>query len=287
MSVKLQPAELGDVEETLLIPLYMRAKETLRPDAICGDPKAVQVVSRLDYDFSRFDEQGESMQLDIAVRTEILDEAVCDMLSHSPDAVVVNLGAGLDGRFQRLDNGRVTWFELDLPEVIALRRRFYRESLRNPFVPMSVLDERWFDAIDRAPEQPILVIAEGLLPYLRPDAVQALFDCIAQCFPGADFLFQSISPALVRQEQHVPAVNQTRAKFQWGIGSGREIAERDSRYEFLAEWHYIDRHADRWEPVLRRWWYLPDLRQQMRQIMKISHLRVRRRQLSEGRTELY
>jgi O-methyltransferase involved in polyketide biosynthesis len=268
-------SDLGAVEETLLIPLYMRARETLREGAICSDPHAVQIVRRLDYDFGRFDRHGESMQLDVAVRTEILDQVVSDFLDRFPECLVVNLGAGLDARFQRLDNGKVVWFDIDLPNVIGLRRAFYRESLRNPFVPASVLDDTWLANLDRVPEQPVLLLAEGLLPYLEPDAAWGLFDRVADHLPGAHFVFQSISPGLVHQEQHVPAVNQTEASFEWGIHTGREVAERDARYEFLDEWAYIDRHQERWQPVLRRWWYVAGLQHQMREIMKISHVRVR------------
>jgi methyltransferase (TIGR00027 family) len=272
-----ETVELGAVQETLLIPLYMRAKETARSDAICRDPKAQQIVGRIGgYDFSRFDRHGESMQLDIAVRTEILDEVVGDFLSRFPESIVVNLGAGLDGRFQRLDNGRVVWFELDLPDVIAFRRTFYRESLRNPFLALSVLDDAWMDRLDRGAETPLLLLAEGLLPYLDASAVWGLFDRVAERLSGAEFAFQSISPDLIHQEHFVPAVNQTKASFEWGIRSGQEVVDRDARYTLVGEWSYLDRHPDRWEPILRRWWYVANLHQQMREIMKVTHLRLQR-----------
>jgi methyltransferase (TIGR00027 family) len=269
--------DFGAVQETLLIPLYMRAKETSRPDGICRDYKAVQIIRLINYDFGKFDEQGASIQLDIAVRTEIMDEVVAGFVSHHPDGLVANLGAGLDARFYRLDNGRVVWVELDLPEVIDLRRKFFRESLRNPFLPRSVLEEGWLEDLCRRKDQPMLLLAEGLLPYLPPDAVWQLFDRIAERLPGADVVFQSISPDLIHQQHLVPAVNQTRATFEWGICSGREVVERDERYELVGEWSYLDRHPERWEEVLRRWWFAGDIREQMRKLMHVTHLRVHRR----------
>ena len=107
-------------------------------------------------------------QLDTAVRTEIFDEGVRSFLAAHPKPTVVTLGAGLDGRFWRLDDGRVRWFDLDLPEVIALRRRFYGESPRNRFLAKSILDFTWM----KQPIVPetggqVLILAEGLLHYFE------------------------------------------------------------------------------------------------------------------------
>jgi methyltransferase (TIGR00027 family) len=263
------------VEETLLIPLIMRARETARPDAICRDHKAVQIVQQLDGAGAKFERAGQSMQLDIAVRTEIIDEVVSDFLSRHRDALVVNLGAGLDARYTRLDEGSVVWIDLDLPAVISLRRRYFQENLRNPFIACSVFDQDWFDLLFRRRNQPLLLIAEGLLPYLPAEQVWELLARVAQRLPGAELVIQTISPELVHNERLVPAVNQTRATFEWGIESGQEIANRISSYELLGEWFSLDRHTKRWDDALRKWWYVPDIREQVRRTMKLSHLRVR------------
>ena len=97
------------------------------------DPKAVEILQSLDYDFSHLRRLW-MLQVDIAVRTEIIDEATCGFLAREPEAMVINLGAGLDGRFWRLDNGRLDWVDLDFPDVITLRRRFYEQSDRNRFI---------------------------------------------------------------------------------------------------------------------------------------------------------
>ncbi len=124
-----QKLKLGTVQETLLIPLYFRAKESERDDAICHDSRAQEIVANLDYDFAKFDSWW--LQNDVAIRTEIFDEVVQDFLDRHPQGTIVNLGAGLDGRFYRLDNGLVTWCDLDMPDSIELRSRFYPTSDRN------------------------------------------------------------------------------------------------------------------------------------------------------------
>ena len=124
--MKVNTGKIAGVPETLLIPLYCRAMETQRPDGIIKDGKAVEMVQSIDYDFSRFD-KARGSQVGVAIRTEILNEGVRAFTGKHPDATVVNLGAGLCTRFTRVDNGRVTWYELDLPEVIELRRKFFAE----------------------------------------------------------------------------------------------------------------------------------------------------------------
>ena len=106
--------QLGVVQETLLIPLYFRAKETQRWRGMCRDPWAVEIINSLDYDFRRFDSPW--LQMDVAIRTEIFDEQVQAFLARHAAPLVINLGAGLDGRFFRRLEGRVLWVCFDIPD---------------------------------------------------------------------------------------------------------------------------------------------------------------------------
>ena len=267
------PVELEGVPATLLIPLCMRAAETERASPIVRDPKAVEILKSLDYDFTHLRRQWMT-QVDVAVRTEILDKATTRFLAATPAATVVALGAGLDGRFWRVDNGQVTWFDLDLPEVIRLRRRYYAESERNRFLAKSILDFTWIDDVKIHAPQGALILAEGILPYFREDEVRRLFAAIAERLPGAEMLFQSTSPYALRRQRKSGIFRDFDAPFRWGIESGRQIEAWDPRYEFLEEWAFIDQHRSRW-----RWARyasrLPWVGGQLRAAMKITHLRFR------------
>ena len=116
---QIQP-DLGDVQETLLIPLYYRPCETHREDAIIRDDDAVRIIDGIDYDFSCFDE-AKYVYLDCVIRSEIFDERVKQFIQDNPQATIFNLGAGLDARFQRVDNGLIRWVDLDFPDVISIR----------------------------------------------------------------------------------------------------------------------------------------------------------------------
>jgi len=263
--------DLESVPETMLIPLYLRARESQRPDAIIRDPRAEEIVSAIDYDFTPCD-TGWRLQLDVAIRTELVDEQVRKFLDRHDKAIVVNLGAGLDGRFERLDNGRVRWFELDVPESIAVRRRFFEESERDRFIAKSMFDYSWIDDLGRADDEPVLIYAEGLVHYFEESQIKELFGQIADRLPGAELVFHSINPLLVNRHGLVHGVNKTTAEFKWGIWSGRQIEKWDPRYKLLNQWTFFDRHPARWRWV---WWLtrVPPLRQLAWGLLKLVHVR--------------
>ncbi|MEL6716449.1 MAG: class I SAM-dependent methyltransferase, partial [Planctomycetota bacterium] len=135
------PVVLGPTQETLLIPLLGRAEETRR-NGLIDDPIAVRIVDRLDYDFSKWD--GAPSLRGATIRTRIYDAQVQRFLDAHPEGTVVEIGAGLNTRFERLDNGRAHWVELDLPDTMALRRQFFQDHERRTMVAASVLDTDWF-----------------------------------------------------------------------------------------------------------------------------------------------
>ncbi len=266
-------SSLSGVPETLMIPLYMRAAETARADAIIRDAEAAEIVAATDYDFTDV-RRAWMTQVDVAVRTEILDEGVRAFLDRHRPAVVVSLGAGLDNRFARVDDGRVRWFDVDLPEVIDVRSRFFPETDRRRCIPRSLLDFAWIDEIHRQPDESVLVIAEGVLHYFPEADVRRLFAAIADRLPGAEILFHSTSPACVSYQPRTRLFRGFSAPFAWGIETGRELEAWDPRYEFIAEWAFVDRHRNRWR-WLRLAAALPIVGRELRATMKITHMRFR------------
>jgi O-methyltransferase involved in polyketide biosynthesis len=113
---------LEGVSETLLIPLYVRARESQRPDAMIKDDRAVAMVNQIECDFSKF-KMAKHDEVAVIMRMNKFDSQVRTFLKENPDGVVVHIGCGLDTRFERVDNGRVDWFDLDIPEVMAMRQK--------------------------------------------------------------------------------------------------------------------------------------------------------------------
>ena len=214
--------ELGPVQETLLIPLLARARETERPRGLLRDPQAVAIVRDLDYDFSKW-EGGRSLK-GAVLRACMFDGYVEDFLAAHPGGTVVEIGCGLDTRFDRLDNGRVRWFDLDLPDTIALRRRFFDDKPRRTMLAASVLDTGWMDQVEAA-GGPWMFVAEAVLIYLdAPDAQRAIVN-IAGRFPGARIAFDTTAARMVETQDRHDAMRHLRRESwcRWKCDEPEEI----------------------------------------------------------------
>lgn len=254
-----------------MIPLYFRALETSRGSGLIQDQKAVEIVNSLDYDFTKF-ERAWRLHTEVVVRTEVFDERVAEFLRRNPSAIVVNLGAGLDGRFGRLDNGQAVWFELDMPDSLALRELYLPPSPRNPYLAGSMLDFDWMEKLGRGPQQPVLLIAEGLFCYFDEADLRRLFTAIADRLPGAELLFQSVAPWIVGRQRAVAGLNQTRAALKWGVRHGGEVARWDSRITLIGEWYLVERHPRRWGWLRYAGW-IPPVGRMLREVWKITQVK--------------
>lgn len=242
--------KLKGIPETMLIPLWARAVETEQKKPIIKDYKAVEMVSRIDYDFSRFKKSWKS-QVGVSVRTMLLDNATIAFMQRNPGTVVINLGAGLDTRYERLKDEKIAfWYDLDMPEAIELRRKFLPEGERNKFIAKSFLDLSWMEDIDFADKR-VLIIAEGLLMYFSEEELSLLFKQVASRLSGAEMLFEMLAPFLVGKSKHHDSVSKmvSAAEFKWGLKNSIEIESWHKGIKFIEEWDYFDYHKDRWKWV--------------------------------------
>jgi O-methyltransferase involved in polyketide biosynthesis len=211
--------ELGDVGETLLIPLYARACDAAARRPVLGDRRARELVDAIDYDFTRF---GGSSLAGSVSRSSIFDGWVARFLREHPAGTVVELGTGLNTRFDRLDNGRVHWFDLDLPDAIALRRRFFSDSERCRMLAGSVVDTEWFDIVGTSPP-PYLFISEAALIYLSGDEVRRVLTQLSHRFPDSSIAFDTAGKRMVSNQERNRSLAQVSARMQWICDNPRDI----------------------------------------------------------------
>ena len=210
---------LEGVSETLLWTLYQRAVEAGRPDSVIDDPKAVELLERIDFPFEERFGPPRLGQWQ-ALRARCFDDEVRRFLAEHPDGTVVALGEGLETQFWRVDNGRVRWLTVELPETLAVRTEMLPRHERVRTLACSALDQAWMDEID--PSGGVLITAQGLLMYFAAEDVYSL---IARCrtrFPGAELVFDAIPRWLAERSQkgqlRGPAGYQP-PSWLWGIDS--------------------------------------------------------------------
>ena len=181
------PVGLSGVSATSLSNLARRAAAARAKKPLLHDPLAVEAVERLDYDFTDASRRGASWH---AVRVATFDRAVLRFLQRNPDGTVVALGEGLETQFWRIDNGRMRWLTVDLPTVVDLRRRVLPEESRQRSFAGSVLGLGWVDDVE--PGSPVLVTAQGVLPYFEREQVHALIAAMGERLPGSAFVFDVV-----------------------------------------------------------------------------------------------
>ncbi|RAJ67189.1 O-methyltransferase involved in polyketide biosynthesis [Streptomyces sp. Amel2xB2] len=212
----------GTVQETLLIPLYGRAVENGKEQAALRDPRAGEIVAAIDYDFSRFD--GLPSLTGAVLRTALFDLWVTDFLSAHPSGTVVELGAGLNTRHERVDCAQARWFDLDLPDVTELRRTFFTDTARRTTIAASVTDPSWPATVEADACGPYFFCAEAVLPFLEETDVRRVLGMIAERFPGSLLALDTAGPGIVGAQDDHDALSKVEARMRWSCADPAELA---------------------------------------------------------------
>jgi O-methyltransferase involved in polyketide biosynthesis len=243
--------DLSGVSETLLITLYTRAVESQRPDAMLKDDRAVAIVKQMDFNFTRLTLHGHD-QVAVILRMKEFDRHVQQFLTRNPEAVVVHIGCGLDTRFERVDNGRVEWFDLDLPDVIKLRNKLIGgEQERYHLISGSIFENGWLESLSPYKRLPFIFIAEGVLPYFETARVKSLVLTIRDLFPGAELVCDAHTPYVIFMDNLQLAFAKVDARLRWGLKHGKDMESWGTGITMLEEWFYFDGDEPRMRPY--RW----------------------------------
>jgi O-methyltransferase involved in polyketide biosynthesis len=245
---------LSAVAETLLIPLYNRAMESQRPDAMLKDEKAVALVTQMRSDVAIRDAFDQVKQIPMTELLKVMrtmftrefDRYARDFLRRHLDAVVVHIGCGLDTRFERVDDGRVEWYDLDVPNVIDLRRKLIGdETERYHLLGCSVLDNAWLEAVKVHWQRPFLFLAETVFVYFTEAQVKSLVLTLRDHFPGAELVFDGWRPFEVWLGNRYLSNSPFAGLMQWSFWRGREIEGWGDGIHLLDEWGFFDRPEPR------------------------------------------
>ena len=193
--------ERNTVQETLIIPLYARKMCSELYLSLYRDETARRLVSAVDYDFSTLEQKSRSLMqrfgfLEVAMRQNDLAYEARDYLKTHPTAAVVNLGCGLDSTGRTCDNGSCRIYNLDFPDVIAVRNELLPAGEREENIPCDLNDPSWFDKIDASGGA--VFFAAGVFYYFLKEQVKELVEAMADAFPGGVLVFDAANAKAVK-----------------------------------------------------------------------------------------
>lgn len=219
--MELEKVKLTGAQETTLATLYGKAMESRRPNSILEDREADRALLRIDYDFSRL-RVRRSDHTSLAVRAKAYDTWVRQVIDRHPNCTVLHLGCGLDTRVYRVDPPpTVRWYDVDYPDVVELRHRLFPRREGAQTIAASVTDPRLLDAVPG--DTPVLVVAEGVTPYLRAVEGLAMLRRITAHFPAGEMLFDGYGRWGVRFLQRYGCVKASGAQLNWIVDDPREV----------------------------------------------------------------
>ena len=226
-------------KETMLMTLSGRAIQSQWKNPILRDPWAEEAMRHIDYDLSKqlTGVASWSMWKDIgptiiATRAATFDQLTIRFLADHPEAVVLQVGCGMDSRAFRVNPpAGVEWFDVDYPDVIDLRRQLLPTRDNYHMIGASLDDLRWLDEVPR--EWPGLMIAEGVLHYLSETDVKALLNAVVAHFPSGQLIFDICNTMIVKRAGE--NVGGTGATYRWGLDDPQDIRQLEPKLELIKE----------------------------------------------------
>ena len=193
--------EQNTVQETLIIPLFARKVCSELYPNLYRDETSIRLIDEIDYDFSEAERKSRSLMqrfgaLEVAMRQNDLAWEARDYLKSHPTAAVVNLGCGLDSTGRACDNGNCKIYNLDFPDVIAVRNELLPAGEREENIPCNLNDTAWFSQIDASGGA--VFFASGVFYYFLTEQVKALVQAMAGAFPGGVLVFDAANRTAVK-----------------------------------------------------------------------------------------
>ena len=237
MSGKIK-VDLSPLQQTLFLPLWARAMETQKETPLLIDNKAAEIIESVNFDFSTLNNGLQEINIISWIsRCRKYDEIINRFIIENPNGTIVNIGCGMDTYYERAINSSVQWFELDLPEVIELKRNFFEETENRKFISESFLNTKWFEQV--IPKEKVLFISAGVFCYFEESTIKDFLIKIADYFPSAELLFD------VTSSQGVKAANEVITKaglgrnaiMKWALKNKEVILQWDNRLKLLGVYY--------------------------------------------------
>lgn len=229
--------KLGHIQETLLLPLWGRAMEFKKENPKMADKKAWEIFNSIDYDFSKIEKNiNEISQICWVVRSIHTDRVIKDFISRFPDAIIVNVGCGLDTVYERMNNDKIMFYDIDLPDVVELRKKFFTDNEKRKTLGISFLDKKFIGLFNE--NTPILFIAGGVFYYFEEEKIMAFFKALADKFRYCEIYFDAISAIGMKganKKVLEGGVMNENAVCKWSVNRAKKFEKWDNRIKSIKE----------------------------------------------------
>lgn len=265
--------ELGSVQETMLLPLWGRAVETKKSHPLLIDNTAVTITDSIPYDFSVIAKNVSRIsRLSWIARSIYFDKNIKAFIADNPDATIVNVGCGLDTTFDRVDNGKIHWIDLDLPDTIALRKKYIQESDRRTFVPASALDTDWYEYVENADK--VMFMIAGVIYYFNETEIKKMFYNFHNYAPGVEVVFDYESKIGMKNANKFVIKGggmDKSAYLKWGINNIFDIEKWNSNIEIISDMPLFSEFKNKFHLFKRLGMSFCD----SMKIMSLAHIRIK------------
>jgi methyltransferase (TIGR00027 family) len=247
--------KLTDVSKTALVTLRSHVLESQKKNPIINNPMAEYCLDKL-VSLASEDERAllfnrklsSALTSHIALRARKYDSIINDYISKNSSSTVVNLGCGFDTRYWRIDNKKCEYFELDLPELVEMKKDILKEYLGYELIGCSVLDSSWIDRVTSKGNRNFLLIAEGLFMYLPKADVMNLFKTFSDRFYHSQIVLEVATQKYTRGIWKKIVVMKIRrnlgfdagCSYSFGVRKARDIESYANGIRIIGEWSYVE-----------------------------------------------
>jgi len=251
----MQINNLSNVSETAIFTLRSRVIESQKANPVITDPVGVELLQRIENQAPEGSVKSAlhrklpvSLTNHLALRARKYDSFANNFIESNPDGLIVNLGAGFDTRYWRLNNERIKYIEVDLPEVIEVKNALIGDLIKYETLSASVLEDDWIKHISSLQTSDILLMAEGLFMYLPEKEVIRTFTRITEAFSNSKIIFEAVNKKytqgfwkkIVEQKMKKRMGSSAGSSFNYGVKDAREIETYGSGIKVIEEWSYFE-----------------------------------------------
>lgn len=246
---------INDISETAFLTLQCHAIDAESSSPILNDSSSVETLNTLKEYFSKSNSSlhkklfqnkvKRNLVTHTVLRAKKYDSYITEFIDKYPNATVVNIGCGLDNRFERIDNGSIHFFDLDLPDIMNIKKQIFQEKANYYQISQSVFE---FDWINKIETEHVILVAEGVFMYCTEQDVKKLFLTLQEKLNNPEIIFEVFNSKWLtgwrKKSMEFKLKKELKlgegTTFKFGIPDSDEIENWNQGFWLIDDWSYID-----------------------------------------------